>query len=112
MKKTKEEIISAVGYLPVLGWFYPLFLLPKSVSAQYHGKRAFVISVALILGFLLSVTLRLLLPIFFSRVIFFVLAIYTLFLCYFAVKSAVEILRAREASSIPIIEEFAKMLNI
>ena len=50
-----SRLLSALGYIPVVGWIIPLFLKKEDQFCQFHGKQGFIISLcAVILGVLVA----------------------------------------------------------
>ncbi|MBI4977008.1 MAG: hypothetical protein HZC28_05965 [Spirochaetes bacterium] len=59
----KSVLLSVIGYIPVAGWFFPLYLSDEHDGfARFHAKQSVIVSGYLLGSILLYLLLSLMLP--------------------------------------------------
>ncbi|MDA3899763.1 MAG: hypothetical protein PF637_04500 [Spirochaetes bacterium] len=109
-----SKFISAIGFLPFIGWLFPLYLNRQNDIDQKNAKVSFIISVGVITTSIIITIVD-----FFSPstyiIIFFILSTiqYVLLSVYFLFSLCAAFLAYRQrVITIPMVSSFAEKLNI
>lgn len=111
MLSKREKAVTAVGYLPFLGWFFPLFFLKKSSVAQLHARQSASISIYLaVVTALYRMTIFMLPSKWYTFIRLVALALFSLGAV--AVLLGVLSVLIRKLFKIPVISNLSNILNI